>query len=393
MNKTMSNAKIERIILAHRADSYRNKDSIAATVAAVRRVMEGMSMDYVVAKSDLPAVKAMAQHSIHAGPGYREYLGILADEALCAAGTVRPDVEDYLNGLGLPHKKQGRRYLSVTLSILVEYPMWHEPTQAKIMEMVAERLPAVTTKNHSTLYGIMACAAGLNTNAEVSDWLLMAKRQLVGNVKPRGYIGRIHNMMLRMGYKESMPGFDYLRYAAWQVIRSGKADRRVMLKDLIPLVAKRYEQSEPVIRDSIGRLARVAAVGGSYSDAIFSLVDALEPPDDPCYQMVDTVLDRHGIGATRMWMRGYECIRTAIAELVKEPALASQTNQALMVRVDRKLGYRTRRYGYQTHTTSRNLAISFAKPYRAFQEAGSLMAFLCQMAQEVHELDFAAVAA
>ena len=244
----------------------------------------------------------------------------------------------------------------------------------------------------------MARAVGLNTIAEASEWLLMAKRQLVGNVKPRGYIGRIHNMMLRMGYKESMPGFDYLRYAAWQVIRSGKADRRMMLKDLIPLVAKRYEQTEQVIRDDIGRLTRVTAVGGSYSDAIFSLVSALEPPDDPCYQMVDTVLDRHGIGVTRMRMRGYECVRTAIAMLVKEPALAFQTNQTLMVLVDRKLGYRTRRYGYrsgnQTHPTSRALAISFARPYRAFQEAGSLMAFLCQMAKEVHELDsVAAVAA
>lgn len=390
MAKKITDTQILRCIKTHEATAYhRRENGRVALAKSIRYVLNGGSPYDSIrgANSDTPKflshdVIMAAQNSDHPFMAGYEYVGFLADELLYNAGLVNTDIEDYLNEKGISHGSQGRRWLAETLAAHLSAPLWHEPNLTEMAGMLTQKYGRVIRFNDlaQSLRVAIRCE-----RSEVNTWLIMAKRELTGmdDRKPRGYMGRIHNTMLSMGFSVLDEGFEHLRFAVWTVIRSGKKDRRLFIKDVLPVVAQKYKKPESAIKSAIDNAICHAAVGGAFSEVLFRIVNVLEPQNDPLYQLADEVLHEHGLGH-RQKLRGYECLRVAMVKLTENRGLFDGGIQKTLVAVDAELGYQGWNYateGHHYHARCSCLMRWAVKPSKEFQATGGdLWSFVKQMA-------------
>lgn len=368
MNKTITNAQILRTIKAHETGTYHKRNEVRAAVSnAVRYVLNGGSpygsIRAANATSEMSFREAQAavNHSDHSFMAGYEYVGFIADEVLYQAGLVDTDIEDYLNAKNISHGIQGRRYLAEAMAMFNAAPMWKEPSQQAIMEAIASKWGVALSNVRQGFK--MATGA-----YSVIAFLREQKHALVvlpAQKKPRGYMGRIHNTMLQMGLSDRDEGFYYLRFAAWVVIRSGKRDRRLWLKDVVPVVAKKYGKGDGAVISAMNAAIVHAALGGLYSEVLFRLVNTLEPQGKPLYQMADEILRAHGFGA-RQRLKGYECVRVAMVKLAEDSSLFGKSPSKTFDQVNSELGYVKYAHG---GSMAHSYVHYFLRPYKETQES------------------------
>lgn len=388
--KKITDRQILRCIKNHEVSTCACQErSRTALAKSIRYILDGGNPRLSITKANINTpgfnrydINNMAKCSDHSSMGGYEYAAFLADELRYNSGMVDTDIEDLLNEKGVKHGSIGRKWLADVMPAILATPLWQEPTVGELACQLSEKYGRPISSDNMMC---AICTAVGCKRADGCDWLIRTKREYlhIDDKKPRGYIGRIHNVMLDMGLDPGSEGFTYLRFAVWTVIRSGRCDRRLFMKDVLPVVAQKYGKPKSTIQSAMNTTIRHAAVGGIHTEVIYRLVDLLEPQGHPLYQLADEVLREHGY-AYRQKLKGYECLRVAMVKLAENKELFDLGIYALMQLVDKELGYG----GYYCagrffSLKSYSMANFFSKPFKEYQAAGSLINFIHQMGKEL----------
>lgn len=362
--KYITDKKILACIISHEVTPCTDTARQHA-VNAVKRFYQGQ---YDPSARGCQCVSLVCKNSDIDVASRKEYVGAILDEVLVDVGRLDPDIEAFLDKVGVRHGHNGRQYLRDFVNAYMQEPIVGRRTPYTVFaEATGIRCDCIAP----TVRGC-GCTMTLSEIArEVLEDLLYTRN-------PGGKVGVIHKVMTDMGLDPMYPGFYYLRSAVREAMRLNMPNRRPYLKDIMPALENEYDLTYSALVAAMDKSVSMAGIGYTYSQVIFRIFNVLVPPDNNLYQLADEVLALHGM-ASRMRLKGYEVIREAMVMLMETPSLAYESSYYVFGLCQDRLSPMS-----VSRSSSWLNAITAAKPNREYQLIGDVWAFTKKLATALY---------